>query len=314
MDGIVNVLKPPGMTSHDVVYFIRRIMQQKKAGHTGTLDPGVAGVLPVCLGKATKVAQYVTDSGKSYRAEITFGSTTDTQDKYGTILSEYDTSGLTTEKIAAVFNEFQGEISQVPPMTSAVRHQGKKLYELARQGQVVERQPRPVHIYEISPVKIYTAASTRPKAIFDVSCSKGTYIRTLCHDIGERLGCGAFMSFLIRTGSGPFQLEQAVTLEEISFLAALGRLEEIILPLDTALQHLPLVQVKLATVPSVKSGSKIYPVGVQALPADELAEQQLVCLCVPAAGCLAVARTLKDQPALDGDKLHKYVFQPVKVF
>jgi len=302
------------MTSHDVIYFIRRTLQVRKAGHTGTLDPGVAGVLPVCLGKATKVAQYVTDSGKSYRAEITFGLTTSTQDKFGEVLGKADTSNLTTEMIAAAINEFRGEILQVPPMTSAVRHQGKKLYELAREGRVVERQPRPVYIYDIRPVKIDAAGQPNPKAIFDVSCSKGTYVRTLCHDIGERLGCGAFMSFLVRTGSGPFQLEQAATLEEITRLAEAGRIGEILIPLDTALQHLPFVYVKSATVESVLNGSRIYPAGIKDLPADELADGALVCLYSADSGCLALARTLKDQPALTEGLFHKYVFQPVKVF
>lgn len=314
MDGIINVLKPPGMTSHDVVQFIRRTLKIRKVGHTGTLDPGVAGVLPVCLGKATKVAQYVTDSGKNYRAEITFGTTTSTQDKFGEIINEADASLLTEENINAVINEFQGTILQVPPMTSAKRHQGKKLYELAREGLVVERALRPVQIYGIRPVRIYITEVFRPKALFDISCSKGTYIRTICHDIGERLGCGAFMSFLIRTGSGPFLLEKAITLEEISQLAAAGRIGEILFPLETALRHLPFVLVKPATVQSVQNGSRIYPPGIEDLPADDLKEGQLVCLCASAEGCLAVARTLLDQPAAVGDKVHKYVFQPVKVF
>ncbi|MFZ5639982.1 MAG: tRNA pseudouridine(55) synthase TruB [Bacillota bacterium] len=314
MDGIVNVLKPPGMTSHDVVNFIRHTLNIKKAGHTGTLDPGVAGVLPVCLGKATKVAQFITDSGKSYRAEITFGRTTSTHDKYGEVLAEADTSGLSAEKIAAVFDEFYGRILQVPPMTSAVRHQGKKLYELARQGLTVERQPRPVEIYGIKTVKVNLSDPVNPRALFDVNCSKGTYIRTLCHDVGERLGCGAFMSFLVRTGSGPFLLGQAVTLEEINQLAAAGRIGEAVFPIDAALQHLPFVYVKTATVPSVQSGSRIYPPGIQSLPAGELAEGQPVCLAAADTGCLAIAKTLRDQPALDEEKTHKYVFQPVKVF
>lgn len=314
MDGIINVLKPPGMTSHDVVQFIRRTLKTKKAGHTGTLDPGVAGVLPVCLGKATKVAQYVTDSGKSYRAEITFGISTATQDKYGEVTSEADASGLTDEKITAVLADFEGTIRQVPPMTSAIRHQGRKLYELAREGLEIKREPRAVQIYGLKPVKIYTADVSRPKAIFDVSCSKGTYIRTLCHDIGERLGCGAHMSFLIRTGSGPYLLEQAATLEEISQLAAADRIREIVLPLDSALQGLPSVAVKSAALPSVQSGSKVYPPGVEELPDIELTEGQLVCLRSPENECLALARTLRDQPDSSGEKLHKYVFQPVRVF
>lgn len=314
MNGIINVLKPPGMTSHDVVQFVRRTLKMKKVGHTGTLDPGVAGVLPVCLGKATKVAQYVTDSGKSYRAEITFGITTSTQDKFGEVISQADTSTLTEEGLNKVLSKFQGTILQVPPMTSAIRHQGKRLYELARAGLVVEREPRPVQIYGIWPVKINLAEVPQPKAIIDISCSKGTYIRTICHDIGAGLGCGAFMSFLIRTGSGPFLLENAVSLEEISQLAAADRVEEILFPLETALKNLPFVLVKPAAIQSVQSGSRIYPPGIQDIPAIELMEGQLVCLHAPEEGSLALARTLRDQPAADGENTHKYVFQPVKVF
>ena len=314
MDGIINVLKPPGMTSHDVVQFIRRTLHIRKVGHTGTLDPGVAGVLPICLGKATRVAQFVTDSGKSYRAEVTFGITTSTYDKFSEITGEAETSFLTEANIVAVLNEFRGQIQQVPPMTSAVRHQGKKLYELARAGLEVEREPRSVQISELRPVKFYLQGVSRPRLIFDVSCSKGTYIRTLCHDIGQRLGCGAYMSFLVRTDSGPFLLREAVTVEEIVHLAATDGIAKILHPLDIALQHLPRVWVKPASMASVQNGSKIYPAGIQEMPAGELADQQMVRLYAPEGGCLAVARTMRDQPTLVEGNFHEYVFQPVKVF
>jgi tRNA pseudouridine55 synthase len=214
MDGVLNLLKPPGMTSHDVVSFVRRTLNTKKVGHTGTLDPGVAGVLPICLGKATRLAEYVTDSEKSYRAEITFGVTTDTQDSFGQVLAERDGSHLTKGDLAYMLTRFHGEILQTPPMVSAVKVGGKRLYELARQGVEVQRQARPVTIHKLQLLDF--RPGSHPIAFVDVVCSKGTYIRTLAHDLGAKLGVGAHMSYLVRTRSGPFTLEHATTLEELA--------------------------------------------------------------------------------------------------
>lgn len=214
MDGVLNLLKPPGMTSHDVVGYVRRVLKTKRVGHTGTLDPGVPGVLPICVGRATRLAEYIAGKDKAYRAEIMFGIATDTQDSFGTVLSESDGTHLSKGDIAYALTRFQGDIMQVPPMMSAVKVGGKRLYDLARQGIEVERAARPVTIYSLRLLRFTPGA--RPTAMVDVVCSKGTYIRTLAHDIGQVLGTGGHLSFLVRTRSGPFRLEQAATLEELA--------------------------------------------------------------------------------------------------
>ena len=209
MDGILNVLKPPGMTSFDVVAYLRGLLKEKKIGHTGTLDPGAVGVLPVCIGKATKTIEYLTDKDKVYRAELTLGIDTDTQDSYGNVLKVCEVN-VTHEQIYGAIKSFVGRYSQIPPMYSAIKVEGKKLYELARDGITIEREPRNVTIHSINIIEIKDN-----KAILDVECSKGTYIRTLCSDIGESLGCGGHMSFLVRTRAGRFGLADSLTLEEI---------------------------------------------------------------------------------------------------
>ena len=212
MDGIINVYKETGFTSHDVVAKLRGILHQKKIGQTGTLDPAATGVLPVCCGKATKVCELLTDKDKSYRAVCRLGIETDTQDTTGEVLNQYDISGITEDDIRRCVNEFQGDIMQVPPMYSALKVNGRKLYELAREGKTVERKARPVHIDSIDIIDI-----DMEKGIFsmDVTCSKGTYIRTLCHDIGKKLGIAAAMENLIRTRVSVFRLEDAITLSQI---------------------------------------------------------------------------------------------------
>ena len=212
MEGIINVLKPPGMTSSDVVVWMRRVLKAKKIGHTGTLDPGVAGVLPLCVGKGTRLAEYITEQGKAYLAEVTFGVTTDTQDAFGKEVHQTKPD-LKQSDLERVIPNFLGKIAQTPPMYSAVRKQGKHLYEYARQGLSIERTPREVFIYSLKLVKWYEGEF--PRAILDIECSKGTYIRTISHDLGQALGCGAHMSNLLRVRSGPFKIQDSWTLEEI---------------------------------------------------------------------------------------------------
>ncbi|HWQ42839.1 MAG TPA: tRNA pseudouridine(55) synthase TruB [Desulfosporosinus sp.] len=216
MEGIINVLKPPGMTSSDVVVWMRRILKVKKIGHTGTLDPGVAGVLPLCVGKGTRLAEYITEQGKAYRVEVTFGITTDSQDAFGNVI-QVTSPELRQSDLERILLSFTGKLSQVPPMYSAVRIEGKHLYEYARQGIAVERKSREVTIYKIELEKWYDGEF--PRAILDIECSKGTYIRTISHDLGQALGCGAHMSYLLRVRSGPFQLQESWTLEEIEEVA-----------------------------------------------------------------------------------------------
>lgn len=212
MEGIINVLKPPGMTSSDVVVWMRRVLKTKKIGHTGTLDPGVAGVLPLCVGKGTRLAEYITEQGKAYLAEVTFGVTTDTQDAFGKEVHQTKPD-LKQSDLERVIPNFLGKISQTPPMYSAVRKEGKHLYEYARQGLSIERTPREVFINSLIIVKWYEGEF--PRAILDIECSKGTYIRTISHDLGQALGCGAYMSNLLRVRSGPFKIQESWTLEEI---------------------------------------------------------------------------------------------------
>ena len=231
MNGILNVLKPPGMTSHDVVSFVRRMYGLKKVGHAGTLDPAAAGVLPVFLGSATRLIEYTTDASKSYRAEITFGYETDTGDDTGNVTATGPVIGIEEKKLNAVLSQFRGSITQIPPVYSAIKKDGKKLYELARAGIAVEVAPRQVIIEKLELVR-----QEPGKLVIDVDCSKGTYIRTLCQDIGRALGCPATMSFLIRTRVGFFCLEQAVTLEEIA-----ENKNQVLLPLELSVKHLPTV-------------------------------------------------------------------------
>ena len=225
--GIINVYKEKGFTSHDVVAKLRGIVGQKKIGHTGTLDPDATGVLPVCLGKATKLCDLLTDKNKTYEAVLLLGKTTDTQDITGEVLEEKSTEALTEEKVREAIEGFIGDYEQIPPMYSALKVNGKKLYELAREGKVIERKARLVKILDIQILEI-----DLPKVRMEVSCSKGTYIRTLCHDIGEKLGCGGCMESLIRTRVSTFRIEDAKTLDEIETLKQEGKLAELLVPID----------------------------------------------------------------------------------
>ncbi|MGI5902261.1 MAG: tRNA pseudouridine(55) synthase TruB [Desulfitobacteriia bacterium] len=219
MDGIINVLKPIGMTSADVVRWMRRKIRSAKVGHIGTLDPGATGVLPICLGTATRLAEYYSDQDKLYRAEITFGIITDTQDAFGREITKASPK-VSKADFEKIIEDFIGEIDQVPPMHSAVKKDGKRLYEYARRGLEVSRTKRRIRIEKIE--LIHWQGGDFPKALFDIKCSKGTYVRTLCHDIGGRLGCGAHMSFLLRLQSGRFSLDSTYTLEEIEDLIKNG--------------------------------------------------------------------------------------------
>ncbi|WP_371381748.1 tRNA pseudouridine(55) synthase TruB [Sporomusa aerivorans] len=245
--GVINVLKPPGMTSHDVVAFIRRLYGIKRVGHAGTLDPAAAGVLPIFLGSATRLVEYLADADKSYRAELTFGFATDTGDDTGNILATSPCSKPESAQIKGVLASFVGDSEQIPPMYSAVKIGGKKLYELARSGQVVERKPRSIKIDAISLVAEYETGF-----LFDVTCSKGTYIRTLCIDIGNKLSNLAVMSFLVRTRVGNFYLQHSLTLEEIA-----ADREKAIQKPDSVLTHLPSLVLSEQDSYAVRTGRAI---------------------------------------------------------
>ena len=227
VNGILNVYKEKGYTSHDVVAKLRGIVGQKKIGHTGTLDPDAEGVLPVCLGRATKVCDMLTEKDKTYEAVLLLGKETDTQDISGTVLRVGETEGLTQEQVKDCVMSFVGEYDQIPPMYSALKVNGKKLYELAREGKTIERKSRKVEIKEIRILEM-----ALPRVRMEVSCSKGTYIRTLCHDIGEKLGCFGCMESLLRTKVSRFEIESSLKLSEIQKKREEGKLSEIITPLD----------------------------------------------------------------------------------
>ena len=225
-DGIVNVLKPPGMTSHDVVNRIRRIYGTKKAGHSGTLDPDAAGVLPVFIGNATRLLEYAAAATKHYRAEGMFGIRTDTGDDSGNILETKPVPAISATGFERVLQQFRGKILQVPPMYSALKVNGKKLYEYAREGIVIERSARPVEISRLDCIKLYP-----PYFSLDIECSKGTYIRTLLEDIAASLGTCACMTFLLRTRAGDFSIKDSHTLDEIA-----DSPDKALLPLETAVR------------------------------------------------------------------------------
>lgn len=226
INGMINIYKEAGFTSHDVVAKLRGILKQKKIGHTGTLDPQAVGVLPVCLGNATKLCDLLTDKDKEYEAVLRLGVVTDTQDMTGKILSESEVT-ITEEKAIETVLSFIGEYNQIPPMYSALKVNGQKLYDLARQGREVERQARPVTIHSIEIKDI-----SLPYIRFLVACSKGTYIRTLCHDIGEKLGCGGAMESLKRTRVGGFVQEEALTLSQVEKLRDEDRVIEHVLKVE----------------------------------------------------------------------------------
>ena len=256
--GIINVYKEKGFTSHDVVAKLRGIVGQKKIGHTGTLDPDATGVLPVCLGKATKLCDLLTDKNKTYETVLLLGQTTDTQDISGEVLTKSDTAHLKEEDVKNAIFSFVGEYDQIPPMYSALKVNGKKLYELAREGIEIERKARRVQILSIEIKEI-----NLPRVRMEVSCSKGTYIRTLCHDIGQLLGCGACMETLIRTRVSRFELAESLTLAQIQEKKDAGILDTILTPIDAMFASYPKVILKEEFAPLVYNGNSFLIKHVQ---------------------------------------------------
>lgn len=248
MNGILNFLKPPGMTSHDAVAVVRRVLWTKKVGHTGTLDPQAAGVLPICVGQATRIVELLQEDRKTYRAELTLGITTDTQDRWGTVVSEHPVS-VSDQQLAEALAHFTGEILQIPPMFSALKVDGQKLCDLARKGITVERLPRPQTIHEIRLIRF-----DGQKALIDVVCSKGTYIRTLCHDIGGYLGCGGVMSFLLRTATGAFAIQNSITLEELRASESPETAAKWLIPIDKAFAGIPRLDLKEEWITMIRNG------------------------------------------------------------
>ena len=266
INGILIVQKEQGFTSHDVVAKLRGICKQKKIGHTGTLDPNATGVLPVCLGQATKLCDLLTDHDKEYIAELLLGKTTDTQDIWGTVLTYTGDlwKSLTEKQVEDAILSFVGEQMQLPPMYSALKVNGKKLYELARAGIQVERERRPVTFYEIEILEM-----NLPRVKIRVSCSRGTYIRTLCADIGEKLSCGAVMTALERTRVGMFEKSRSYTLSELEKLRDEGKLEELVYPVEDCFSEFPTYYVKKEADRFLKNGNELKKTMFEKTPEEK---------------------------------------------
>jgi tRNA pseudouridine55 synthase len=258
VDGLIAISKPAGMTSHDVVARVRRITGQRAVGHTGTLDPDATGLLVVCMGRATRLTRFMEEFPKEYEAEIVFGLSTHTGDATGRLTAQSQGFSIPLSEFLGTLGKFVGDIRQTPPMVSAVHHEGERLYELARRGVTVERQPRTVTIFEIEPlspgswpVRLEYGA----RGSIRVRCSRGTYIRTLCEDICRTLGIAGHMGALTRTATSGFALDQAVTLEELERLASLGSLSEVITPPLDGVRHLPVLDLTEREADRVNHGT-----------------------------------------------------------
>jgi tRNA pseudouridine55 synthase len=239
LDGILVLDKPKGLSSNEALQRAKWLLAAAKAGHTGSLDPMATGVLPLCFGEATKFSQFLLDSDKAYRATFTFGKRSETGDSEGELLHSDGAESLTREQVDARLDDFRGEILQVPSMYSAIKHEGQPLYKLARQGIVVEREARKVHIYSLEVVDF--RPGRYPELDVEVRCSKGTYIRSLAEDLGEALECGALVSALHRSAAGPFTDEDSISLQDLEQERGEGRAEVLdhhLLPVDTAIGHL----------------------------------------------------------------------------
>ncbi len=276
-NGILIIDKPQDWTSMDVCAKLRGIFHEKRVGHGGTLDPMATGVLPIFLGRATRAVEFASNADKEYIAGLKLGLTTNTQDITGQVLEERPTS-VTREMLQAVLPRFQGAILQVPPMYSAIKRNGKKLYELARKGQEVERPPRPIHIHQLEVLDTTPPEGT--DFLLRVACSKGTYVRTLCHDVGQVLGCGGTMSSLRRTKAAGFSLAEAVTLETVQSAAAQGEADSLVLPVDSCFSTLPALSLTDNQERRLRNGA---PVMISGLTAGEYRaygqSQTLLALC-----------------------------------
>ncbi len=300
MNGLLLIDKPKGSTSHDIVKRIRQLLKIRKAGHTGTLDPVATGLLLVCLGRATKLTRFLQNLDKTYQGEMIFGTTTTSLNGQGEVVEEKDASSLSKDEVEELFARFRGKIIQTPPMWSAVHWKGKRLYEIARDGLEVERVPRKIWIYELELLDF--VSNGHPKVEFEVRCSKGTYVRSLCADIGKVSGFGAYQAALCRTKVGPFNLKQAKTLKGLEKKVAQGKEQEIIWSLRDALPHLPLVTVKPGVEKIVKWGRPLYLTHLDFLP-QELGKGDRVRLCSQEGKLLAVATSLQAQSHFCKDKI-----------
>lgn len=305
LSGILVVNKSTGVTSHDVIQRLRQILHIRRIGHTGTLDPGASGVLLACIGKATKVVQFLTEYDKEYEGVIKLGITTDTYDSDGRIIGVKSDYVINPEKMAREMDSFRGEIWQIPPLYSAVRQNGKRLYQYARAKKKVERKKRKVEIKDIHLIDI-----SQPYVKFRINCSKGTYVRSLAHDWGEKLGCGAHLFSLQRTGVGPFRLQDGFALEDIWNVQNEGKISDILVPIEKALAHLPSVLVKEEFAEKVWHGLPLVSSSVKSTERD-FDQNQTISIKDQGKNIIAIGKALSSSKKfLDlnyKDKLFAYV-------
>jgi len=264
LEGFINVLKPPGMTSHDVVGWVRAWLKMKRVGHLGTLDPAAAGVLPISLGRATRLFRFASGPDKAYRAEIVFGARTDTLDAEGEVVARGDASSLSEDRLRELVDRFKGEVDQVPPAYSAVHVGGRRLYEEARKGTAPKARAKRVKISDIE-VRDFVAGS-EARAIVDVVCSTGTYVRTIADDLGEAAGCGAYLGFLVRTRAGRFRLDDAWALEEIASACRSGYVKKCVMPPDWPIADRPKIVLDGVASESFTHGMRVLADGASGFP------------------------------------------------
>ncbi len=295
MDGILNIDKPAGKTSYGVVARIKRLSGERRVGHAGTLDPDATGVLPVCIGKGTRIVEYLSGASKTYRAGIELGAATDTYDASGKIMQRRDPSGIDRAKLESVLNLFRGSIHQTPPMYSALKHRGQPLYKLARAGISIERKSRLVTIHRLEIIDWQPPVFT-----LEIECSKGTYIRSLAHDLGQVLDCGAFLKSLVRTRYGPFDIKEAVSLSQLESAFSERRWERFLYPIDYVLQDLRAVVIDEATEKAMSQGN---PLALEHVTHDNTVE--ILCRAyAPDGRFLGILRYVPENK----------VWQPEKVF
>ena len=291
LNGIFSINKPAGITSHDVVARVRKLLKQKRVGHAGTLDPLASGVLPICVGQATRVAEFLSESGKAYQAVVVFGTATDTYDAEGTVTATASTSEITFHMIEEAIEHFRGPLMQYPPRYSAIKIQGQPAYKRARAGETIELEPRSVVIYSLEILEW-----NPPRLTLNIECSKGTYIRSLAHDLGIQVGCYAYLDSLIRTRSGPFTLSESISLEQFAEAVKTDSIQRYAFPIDKAIEQYPIIELDAETVEHVKHGNTFSHIQ---------------------ANNSGLARVYDDNRTLiaiaEWDKEHK-VWQPRKVF
>lgn len=305
-DGILNLNKPKGMTSHDCLRRLKRFFNGVKIGHAGTLDPDVIGVLLVCIGNACKLVQFMIGFPKEYRGEMTLGTATDTQDASGVVLDSLSDFEITLETVEEVVKSFVGRIMQVPPMVSAVKYKGRRLYELAREGKTIEVPAREVFVYDFSLKNPGKSNVLRfgSKLEFTVRCSSGTYVRTLVADIGAKLGCFAHLSSLERTSVGSYHIGSSYTLDEVEQAYNAGEIMSVLCPLDSGIQDMPAIYIKESAVPSVQSGACLYPQGIYG-QTGQIREGALVRIYSSSGVLLSIA-----EAGMDNDRM---IYRPVRV-